>query len=53
MASRALGTTVVLAITVATAVTTFPTAQASTPDRAPTSVSASANRAVPATGPAP
>ncbi|WP_327311075.1 MULTISPECIES: FG-GAP and VCBS repeat-containing protein [unclassified Streptomyces] len=51
MASRALGTTVVLAITVATAVTTFPTAQASTPDRAPTSVSASANRAVPAPAP--
>lgn len=51
MASRALGTTVVLAIAVATAVTTFPTAQASTPDRAPTSVSASANRAVPAPAP--
>ncbi|WP_406528220.1 FG-GAP repeat protein [Streptomyces sp. I8-5] len=51
MASRALGTTVVLAITVATAVTTFPTAQASTPDRAPISVSASANRAVPAPAP--
>ncbi|MEE1774161.1 FG-GAP and VCBS repeat-containing protein [Streptomyces sp. JV185] len=51
MASRALGTTVVLAITVATAVTTFPTAQASTPARATTSVSASANEAVPAPAP--
>ncbi|MFJ2911944.1 FG-GAP and VCBS repeat-containing protein [Streptomyces sp. NPDC087228] len=39
MASRALGTAVVLAITVATAVITFPTAQASTP--APATVSAS------------
>ncbi|MFJ8852924.1 FG-GAP and VCBS repeat-containing protein [Streptomyces sp. NPDC102437] len=48
MASRALGTTVVLAITVATAVITFPAAQAATPDRAATSVSASADGAVPA-----
>ncbi|MFH8517759.1 FG-GAP and VCBS repeat-containing protein [Streptomyces gelaticus] len=51
MASRVLGTTVVLAIAVATAVTTFPTAQASTPDRATSSVSASANGAVPAPAP--
>ncbi|MFB6814133.1 FG-GAP-like repeat-containing protein [Streptomyces sp. NPDC056347] len=47
MASRALGTTVVLAITVATAVITLPAAQATTPDRA----TASPGRA--ATAPAP
>ncbi|WP_326765665.1 integrin alpha [Streptomyces sp. NBC_01591] len=51
MASRALGTTVVLAITVATAVITFPTAQASTPSRATSSASASASQAVPAPTP--
>ncbi|MGW2846725.1 FG-GAP-like repeat-containing protein [Streptomyces sp. NPDC001274] len=47
MASRALGTTVVLAITVATAVITLPSAQATTPDRAPASVGRAA--AAPAT----
>ncbi|WP_405751866.1 VCBS repeat-containing protein [Streptomyces sp. NBC_00012] len=51
MASRALGTTVVLAITVATAVITFPTAQAATPARATTSAPASANGAASAAAP--
>ncbi|MGW2108273.1 FG-GAP and VCBS repeat-containing protein [Streptomyces sp. NPDC001948] len=51
MASRALGTTVVLAITVATAVITFPAAQAATPGRATASAPASTNAAVPAPAP--
>ncbi|MEU6012541.1 FG-GAP and VCBS repeat-containing protein [Streptomyces sp. NPDC047515] len=49
MAHRVLGTTVVLAITVATAVITLPTAQASTP--APVTASASPAGAVPAPAP--
>ncbi|MFF8911951.1 FG-GAP and VCBS repeat-containing protein [Streptomyces sp. NPDC015032] len=49
MASRALGTTVVLAITVATAALTGPAAQASTP--APTAVSAPSTGTAPAPAP--
>ncbi|MFD4943113.1 FG-GAP and VCBS repeat-containing protein [Streptomyces sp. NPDC058239] len=51
MASRALGTTVVLAITVATAVITFPAARASTP--APAFATASASPTGAAAAPAP
>ncbi|MFD8826965.1 FG-GAP repeat domain-containing protein, partial [Streptomyces sp. NPDC059605] len=47
MAARALGTTVVLAITVATAVITLPTAGAATPGKAPAAAPASAGTAVP------
>ncbi|MFG2624609.1 FG-GAP and VCBS repeat-containing protein [Streptomyces sp. NPDC048473] len=51
MATRALGTTVVLAITVATAVITFPTAQASTPAPALATAPTSPTGAVPAPTP--
>ncbi|MFH8471719.1 FG-GAP and VCBS repeat-containing protein [Streptomyces sp. NPDC018000] len=51
MASRALGTSVVLAITVAAAVITFPSAQASTPAPAPATASASTTGAAPAPAP--
>ncbi|MGW2176498.1 FG-GAP-like repeat-containing protein [Streptomyces sp. NPDC001732] len=48
MASRALGTTVVLAITVATAVITLPTVRATTPGSVAATAAASAGTAVPA-----
>ncbi|WP_405687815.1 FG-GAP repeat protein [Streptomyces sp. NBC_00057] len=53
MASRALGTAVVLAITVVTALITVPNAQASTPAPAPATASASPTGAVPTPTPTP